>query len=134
MCIRDSLSTDLINVANWEVVELSLLQNLYKKAAFVVAARESCVACIKMRSIVDGTFKLVQRSIDVPFIQPPAGYVRAMVECGGYDLSSSQSSEQQTSMFHLNCFDPQGSVPSSIVKRTIPERCLIISRIRKALR
>jgi hypothetical protein len=34
-------------------------------------------------------------------------------------------------MLYLNILDPNGSIPSVVVKKTVPERALSVARVRK---
>ena len=62
-------------------------QSLYKSPAPpFVSARESCAARVVLLCEQTGALVAVLRSLDVPGVAPPRGYVRAVCKLGGYQV------------------------------------------------
>jgi len=123
------LSPLLLPIPQWEVIQLSYGQHLYKSPAWPVGPRESCTVTLKLRHSKTGALRVVQRSIDLPGCEPPSGYTRVSLICGGYALEPTSATSCR--MAYVNMVDPNGSIPKAVVRRTVPERCLAIARVRK---
>jgi len=123
----------LISIAGWEVNSCTIQQSLYRSPAWPVAPRESCTVMVKMRCLADGGVRLLHRSFDFPGCTPPEGYVRVSLDVGGYSLTPIRPHHLDglTEMLYLNILDPNGSIPSVVVKKTVPERALSVARVRK---
>ena len=127
----------------WRTIELQLEQHLYKSPAWPVGPRELCAARAVARRTSDGAIRVVLASADVPGVTCPAGYVRMALTCGGYEAratatttsssSSSSSSSPSTTFKYVNMVDPKGSVPSAVVRVTVPDRAMLVARVRKAI-
>ena len=86
---------------------------------------------------------ITQRSILMDGLEPPpSGYTRIQVICGGYIVAPLAEpgasappgdTPRRSRMTYMNMLDPKGNIPGSVVKITVPERMLIISRIRGLL-
>jgi hypothetical protein len=86
---------------------------------------------LKVRRQSDGAMLIVQRSINVPDVAPPSGHTRVTLQCGGYQATPSGGNT--TRMSYVNILNPNGSIPKSIVRATVPERAMIVSRLRRCL-
>jgi len=120
----------------WRTIELLLEQNLYKSPAWPVGPRELCAVRAVVRRQSDGAIRLMYRSADVPGVAPPAGYVRMSLTCGGYEAcatTASTPSSPTTFFKYVNMVDPKGSVPSAVVRVTVPDRAMVVARVRKVL-
>lgn len=121
----------------WRTIELLLEQNLYKSPAWPVGPRELCAVRTVVRRQSDGAIRVMLRSADVPGVTPPAGYVRLNLTCGGYEAratSAATSSSSATTFFkYVNMVDPKGSVPAAVVRVTVPDRAMVVARVRKAI-
>lgn len=116
----------------WAIVRAQLQQNLYKSPAFPIAPRESCAVKLTVRRAADGAFRTVQRSVDVPGVAPPSGYVRVRLTCGGYDAVP-RADGRGVDVTYVNILDPNGNIPRSIVNALVPDRAMIIARMRKCI-
>jgi len=123
-----TLPSSLLQIPEWEVESLVYGQHLYKSPAWPVGPREAATLKLIVRSPSSGETRVIQRSIDVPGCETPTGYVRLKLDCGGFSLLP--TSEDACKMTYVNILDPGGLVPKSIVKRTVPERCLTVARLR----
>ena len=80
------------------------------------------------RRASDGAVCALQRSVDVPGVAPPAGYVRATLRCGGMQLAPTTGGACEAT--YVNILDPNGRVPKKVVNMKGPDRALIIARLR----
>jgi len=126
--ILGRLPSSILQIPQWEVESLIYGQHLYKSPAWPVGPREAVTLKLIVRSPSSGETRVIQRSIDVPGCETPTGYVRLKLDCGGFSLLP--TSEDACKMTYVNILDPGGLVPKSIVKRTVPERCLTVARVR----
>ena len=116
----------------WEVVRLQLQQSLYKSPAWPVGPRESCTVKLTARRTMDGALQTIQRSVDVPGVEPPSGYVRVNLTCGGYDIKL-RADGHGCDVTYVNILDPNGSIPRSVVNFLVPDRAMVVARLRKLL-
>jgi len=125
-----SVAPHLLQLDGWVVIELDLVQQQYKSPAWPVGPREMCGVKVVARRTSDGALRVALRSVDVPGCRVPAGHTRTHLTCGGYEAVPDGA--DGTSMKYVNMVDPKGNVPSSVVKVTVPDRAMVIARIRKA--
>ena len=134
---RQWLSTEVLHAAppaalqveGWETKELAIVQQLYKSPVWPVSSREVTAARAILRRTADGAICAALRSCEVPGRGVPSGYTRGTLEAGGYQAVP--AGPEACVLRYANLFDPNGSIPSSIVAVTVPERAMIVSRIRK---
>ncbi|KAL1525170.1 hypothetical protein AB1Y20_020041 [Prymnesium parvum] len=119
----------LLSIDGWQTIELSLAQSLYKSPAWPVGPREFCGVRVIARRPSDGAVAVALRSLDVPGCAPPAGHTRTDLTCGGY--LAIPTGPESTLMKYVNMLDPKGSIPSSVVKITVPDRAMVVARVRK---
>lgn len=117
--------------AGWEAVELSLVHGRYKSPAWPVGPRDLCAAKLVAYRAADGAIAVTLRSVDLASCPVPAGYVRMALECGGYIAAPTGTST--CTMSYVNMLDPRGSVPAAVVRVTVPDRAMVVDRIRKVV-
>ena len=85
------LPADLTRAAGlddeWEPMRLELAQRLFKSPAWPVGPREMVTIRLQARRTIDGSIRAIERSVDVPGVEPPAGYTRGTVTVGGYEFT-----------------------------------------------
>lgn len=67
------------------------------------------------------------RSVPCPSCAVPKGYTRVQCDCGGYEF---RPVEGGTFMSYMNIVDPKGSIPAAVVKITVPQRAMLVARVR----
>ena len=82
-------------------------------------------------------------------IEPPRGYTRGKLEVGGIAFQSLPAAADRqpltsgpghavdghpasgaSEVVYVNCLDPCGLLPKSVVRQTVPERCKMIATLR----
>ena len=138
---KQHLKTDVIKVLphaacklpdGWVVETLQLQQNLYKSPAWPVGPRETCTVRLTARRPADGAVRQVQRSVNVPGVNTPSGYVRATLGCGGYEACPT-GNRVSTAFTYVNILDPNGHIPQFVVNTLVPDRALQVARVRKCV-
>lgn len=117
----------------WEPMKLELSQRLFKSPAWPVAPRDIVTVRLQARRTSDGTMRTIERSIDIPGVDSPSGYTRGTLMVGGYEFTPTVAfspSGSPSKVRYINMFNPNGGVPQSIVKRTVPGRALAVSLLR----
>ena len=75
--------------------------------------------------------RALQRSIELPGVTPPSGYVRASLTCGGYDIIP--TADGTCDVVYVNILDPNGRIPTAVVNVLVPDRAMVIARLRKCV-
>ena len=129
--VLKELPTSAVTIDGWTVTVLQLMQSLYESPAWPVVPRETCTIKMKARRTSDGARATVQRSIDLPWVAVPKGFVRATVGCGGYECAPVGSGRSHFA--YINVINPNGSIPQFVVNKTVPERALTVARLRQCV-
>ena len=117
----------------WEPMKLELSQRLFKSPAWPVAPRDIVTVRLQARRTSDGTMRTIERSIDIPGVDSPSGYTRGTLMVGGYEFTPTVAfspSGSPSKVRYINMFNPNGGVPQSIVKITVPGRALSVTLLR----
>ena len=115
----------------WVAIRLQLQQSLYKSPAWPVGPRETCTVKLIARRARDGALRILQRSVELEGVTPPPGYVRATLGCGGFECTP--QADGQTHVTYVNILNPNGNIPKTVVNYLVPDRALIIARLRRCI-
>ena len=115
----------------WQVLTLELRQSLFRSPAFPIAPRECLAVRAVFRRDSDGAHVELQRSVEVPGVAPPKGYVRATCDIGGFEFVPTGKAACRTT--YVNILNPNGAIPTYVVNKVVPERALVVSRLRNRI-
>ncbi len=122
--------------AGWIIESLVVEHSHFRPPAIVVAPRESIVAKVVARSSA-GSIRIAFVSLplaSVAHIPVRRGHVRLDCVISGSAIDAlGDASPPSSRMAFVSVLDPNGSVPKWVVRKTMPDRALMVARVRKAV-